>query len=61
MTEGVSHKSHQLPLMKDSLLDLTMICGIERASRGRIAVLHNTVSNVLNNAVHRGDHERSKY
>lgn len=32
MTEGVSHKSHQLPLVKDSLPDLTVICGIERTT-----------------------------
>jgi len=61
MTEGVSHKSQQLPLMKDSLPNLTMICRIKRASCGRIPILHNTVSNVWNDAIHRGDNERSKY
>jgi len=47
--------------MTDSIPDLTMICGIERAPRSHIPVLHNAVSTVWNNAVHGGDHERSKF
>jgi hypothetical protein len=46
ITEGDAHKSYQLLLMKDSLPDLTIICGIEREPLSHIPVLHNAVSNV---------------